>query len=62
MNFVLSVLLVSILDVQDVGVYVVEDKIKPIVLWQKPLIELIGDCIFIDDVLVWRNGETIGSR
>jgi len=32
------------------------DKKKPIVLWTKPLIEIIDNCIFIDDMLVWRDG------
>lgn len=32
---------------------------KPIVLWTKPLIEIIDDCIYIDDQLVYRNGEFV---
>ena len=38
----------------------VKDKIKPVVLWKVPLVEIINDCIYIDDLLVWRNGVFTG--
>jgi len=37
-------------------------KKEPIVLWTKPLIEIIDNCVFIDDVMVWRNGEFINRN
>lgn len=36
-----------------------EENKKPTVLWTKPLIEIIDNCIYIDDVLVWRDGELV---
>ena len=38
------------------------EKKKPIVLWTKPLIEIIDNCIYIDDMLVWRDGEFVNRR
>jgi len=37
-------------------------KEKLIVLWKKPLIEIIENCIYIDDTLVWRDGEFVNRR
>lgn len=30
-----------------------------IVLWKRPLIEIIDNKIYIDDILVWKNGEFV---
>ncbi len=46
---------------KDVGVCVMLER-KPIVLWQEPLIEIIGDEVWIDDLLVWRDGEFTGVK
>ena len=35
---------------------------KPTVLWTKPLIEIIDNCIYIDDELVWRDGELVHRK
>ena len=32
---------------------------ETVVLWKHPLIEIIDNKIFIDDVLVWKNGELV---
>lgn len=45
------------IDVLTVVITGLTEEKKPIVLWKKPLIEIIDDMIFIDDILVWRNGE-----
>lgn len=34
-------------------------KPKIIVLWTRPLIEIIDTQIYIDDVLVWSNGKLV---
>lgn len=40
----------------------IKETEKIIVLWQKPLIEIIDEMIFIDDVLVWRKGIFVGRN
>ncbi len=35
------------------------DEPAIIVLWKTPLIEIIDNKIFINDVLVWKNGELV---
>lgn len=35
----------------------VKKKHDIIVLWKKPLVEIVNDCIFIEDQLVWKDGQ-----
>lgn len=35
------------------------EKPRIIVLWKQPLIEIINDRIYIDDVMVWNNGKLV---
>jgi len=37
------------------------EKKKPIVLWQSPLIEIIEDEIYIDDWLIWKDGKLVDT-
>ncbi len=60
MSFVLNVFKVNIIYVKDVGVSVMVRT--PIVLWQDPLIEIINDEVWIDDLMVWKKGEYTGVK